>query len=112
VVRGRRETSSEAEFATMGDRLRRARTSRGLSLRAVAKRLGVSPSLISQVETGRAMPSVSTLYALATELGISLDELLFVDAHRPRRPRRPRPRRPSRSTIRSPATRSSAPRHA
>lgn len=64
----------------MGDRLRRARTARGLSLRTVARRLGVSPSLISQVETGRAKPSVSTLYALASELGISLDELLFVDA--------------------------------
>lgn len=64
----------------MGDRLRRARTSRGLSLRAVARRLGVSASLISQVETGRANPSVNTLYALASELGVSLDELLFVDA--------------------------------
>lgn len=80
MVRARREAPSEAEFATMGDRLRRARTSRDLSLRTVAKRIGVSPSLISQVETGRAKPSVSTLYALATELGISLDELLFVDA--------------------------------
>lgn len=68
------------EVATMGDRLRRARTSRGLSLRAVARRLGVSASLISQVETGRANPSVNTLYALASELGVSLDELLFVDA--------------------------------
>lgn len=67
----------------MGDRLRRARTARGLSLRTVAKRLGVSPSLISQVETGRAKPSVSTLYALANELGISLDELMFVDAPMP-----------------------------
>lgn len=64
----------------MGDRLRRARTARGLSLRSLARRLGVSPSLISQVETGRAKPSVNTLYALATELGVSLDELLFVDA--------------------------------
>jgi transcriptional regulator with XRE-family HTH domain len=80
VARARREAPSEAEFATMGDRLRAARTSRDLSLRTVAKRIGVSPSLISQVETGRAKPSVSTLYALATELGISLDELLFVDA--------------------------------
>jgi transcriptional regulator with XRE-family HTH domain len=80
VVRGRRDGAAEPEFATMGDRLRRARTSRGLSLRSVAKRLGVSPSLISQVETGRAKPSVSTLYALANELGVSLDELLFVDA--------------------------------
>lgn len=64
----------------MGDRLRRARAARGLSLRTLARRLGVSPSLISQVETGRAKPSVNTLYALATELGVSLDELLFVDA--------------------------------
>jgi transcriptional regulator with XRE-family HTH domain/mannose-6-phosphate isomerase-like protein (cupin superfamily) len=64
----------------MGDRLRAARRARGLSLRALAERLGVSPSLISQVETGRARPSVSTLYAIASELGISLDELLFIDA--------------------------------
>ena len=64
----------------MGDRLRAARLARGLSLRAIARRLGVSPSLISQVETSRANPSVSTLYALASELGISIDELLFVDA--------------------------------
>ncbi len=63
----------------MGDRLRQARKARGLSLRGLAEVLGVSPSLISQVETGRAKPSVNTLYALASELGISLDVLLFMD---------------------------------
>ncbi len=63
----------------MGDRLRQARKARGLSLRGLPDVLGVSPSLISQVETGRAKPSVSTLYALANELGISLDVLLFMD---------------------------------
>jgi transcriptional regulator with XRE-family HTH domain len=61
----------------MGDRLRAERLSHGLSLRELASRLGVSPSLISQVETGRATPSVSTLYAIASELGVSLDDLLF-----------------------------------
>ncbi len=71
------------EYGEMGDRLREARQARGLSLRALADRLGVSPSLISQVETGRAKPSVSTLYSIVTELGISLDELLFIDARRP-----------------------------
>ena len=71
------------EYADMGDRLREARQARGLSLRSLAEQLGVSPSLISQVETGRARPSVSTLYAIATNLGISLDELLFIDARRP-----------------------------
>ena len=67
------------EYAGIGERLRRARTARGLSLRGLAERLRVSPSLISQVERGLAKPSVNTLYALASELEISLDELLFVD---------------------------------
>jgi transcriptional regulator with XRE-family HTH domain len=66
----------------MGDHLRAARRRRHLSLRDLAGRLGLSPSLISQVETGRARPSVSTLYAIANELDVSLDELLFNDAAR------------------------------
>jgi transcriptional regulator with XRE-family HTH domain len=81
--RERRNGSTEPEYATMGGRLRRARQARGLSLRGLAEVLGVSPSLISQVETGRAKPSVNTLYALATELGISLDSLLFMDTEPP-----------------------------
>jgi transcriptional regulator with XRE-family HTH domain len=67
----------------MGDRLRQARRARGLSLRRLAEVVGVSPSLISQVETGRAKPSVNTLYALANELGVSLDVLLFMDTQPP-----------------------------
>ncbi len=81
--RDRRNGTAEPEYATMGDRLRRARQARGLSLRGLADVLGVSPSLISQVETGRAKPSVNTLYALASELGISLDVLLFMDTQPP-----------------------------
>ncbi len=79
VAHGRRNGNTEPEYATIGDRLREARKARGLSLRHLAALLGVSPSLISQVETGRAKPSVNTLYALANELGISLDSLLFMD---------------------------------
>jgi transcriptional regulator with XRE-family HTH domain/quercetin dioxygenase-like cupin family protein len=66
----------------MGNHLRAARRRRHLSLRDLASRLGLSASLISQVETGRARPSVSTLYAIASELDVSLDELLFNDAGR------------------------------
>lgn len=51
---------------------------RGLSLRSVASALGVSASLVSQVETGKTQPSVSTLYAMANHLGVSLDELLGI----------------------------------
>lgn len=62
----------------VGARLRDARTKRGLSLRSVAQALGVSASLVSQVETGKTQPSVSTLYAMANHLGVSLDELLGI----------------------------------
>lgn len=60
----------------IGARLREARLQRGMSLRSVAQELGVSASLISQVETGKTQPSVSTLWALVTHLGVSIDDLL------------------------------------
>lgn len=37
--------------------------------------MGVSPSLISQIETGKAQPSVGTLYSLTTALRLSVDSL-------------------------------------
>ena len=65
------------DYPQIGERLRLRRQEQGLSLRDLAERVGVSPSLISQIERGRANPSVSTLYAIVAELDISLDELLF-----------------------------------
>jgi transcriptional regulator with XRE-family HTH domain len=60
----------------VGAELRRVREAKKLSLRAVASAIGVSASLLSQVETGKTQPSVSTLYALVNHLGISLDGLM------------------------------------
>jgi transcriptional regulator with XRE-family HTH domain len=59
-------------------RLRARREERGISARGLAKEVGCSPSLISQIETSKANPSVATLYAIVSALGISLDEL-FAD---------------------------------
>jgi transcriptional regulator with XRE-family HTH domain len=61
----------------VGERLRAHRQEAGMSLRALARDVGVSPSLISQIEHGKATPSVGTLYAIVSELGISFDELFF-----------------------------------
>ena len=69
--------ASEPDYPEIGERLRASRLERKLTLRALAGRLGVSPSLISQIERGLARPSVSTLYAIVAELDVSLDELLF-----------------------------------
>lgn len=60
----------------IGERLREERVRAGLSQRELARRLGVSPSLISQLESGQSNPSVATLYALVNELDLSLDKLV------------------------------------
>jgi len=64
------------ETVPLGAAIRAVRESRGLSLREVSRRVGVSPSFVSQVETGKANPSVGTLYALVGVLGTSLDDLM------------------------------------
>jgi transcriptional regulator with XRE-family HTH domain len=68
----------------IGDRLRAERTKAGISQRELARRLGLSASLISQLESGLSKPSVGTLYAIVTELDLSLDKLLRGDDN-PRR---------------------------
>jgi transcriptional regulator with XRE-family HTH domain len=59
----------------VGGRLRAERERRGISLRELARRVGVSPSLVSQIELDRVNPSVSTLYALVTELGMTMSDV-------------------------------------
>ena len=54
----------------IGPRLREARQERKLSLRALAGKIGVTASLLSQIETGQVNPSVDTLHALAEGLGV------------------------------------------
>jgi len=78
----------------VGAQLRRSRAATGISLRELARRLDVSPSLVSQIETGRIQPSVRTLYAIVSELGLSLDEIFdLVDSEGPQVRGAPAPQR-------------------
>jgi transcriptional regulator with XRE-family HTH domain/mannose-6-phosphate isomerase-like protein (cupin superfamily) len=70
-------TAGSALPRPVGEKLRAHRERAGLSLRGLARNVGVSPSLISQIEHGKAAPSVGTLYAIVSELSISMDELFF-----------------------------------
>jgi transcriptional regulator with XRE-family HTH domain len=63
------------EGSKVGSRLRSERERLGISLRELARRVGVSPSLVSQIELDRVNPSVSTLYALVTELDITMSDV-------------------------------------
>lgn len=68
-----------AEPSHIGPRLRAERERQGLSLRETARRIGVSASLISQIERDKVNPSVSTLYALVRELGLTMGDLFAAD---------------------------------
>jgi len=65
----------------LGLRVRRARLERGLSLRALAARSGISTRFLTELEAGRANISVDRLAALGTALGLSASSLLL-DAER------------------------------
>jgi transcriptional regulator with XRE-family HTH domain len=68
----------------LGTRLRSAREEAQISLRELARRVDVSPSLVSQIERGSVRPSVGTLYAMSTELGLLLDDLFKDGAAAPK----------------------------
>jgi transcriptional regulator with XRE-family HTH domain len=70
----------------LGQRLRAAREQKNIGLRELARRLGVSPSLISQIETGKTEPSINTLFAMVSELELSVNEIVFDPARDPGRP--------------------------
>ena len=68
------------ELPSLGDHIRDARLHRGFSLRALAGEVGVSASMISQIENGKSQPSVSTLYAITES---PLPELACTSTNRP-----------------------------
>jgi len=63
------------DASRVGHRLRAERERLGIGLRELARRVGVSPSLVSQIELDRVNPSVSTLYSLVTALGITMSDV-------------------------------------
>jgi transcriptional regulator with XRE-family HTH domain len=63
----------EEATSGIGGRLAAHRARRGVKVSALARQVGVSPSLISQIERGQSRPSVSTLFALAEALDVPVD---------------------------------------
>lgn len=85
------EQAGASPLTGVGEQLRRARQAAGISVREMARRVDVSPSFISQVELGRTKPSVGTLYSIASELGVPLDDLMPIGQAPPEPPVRPLP---------------------
>lgn len=81
-------TEMTQEWEGVGARVRAARKREGISVRELARRIGVSASHVSQVERGLGSFSAAVLYAVASELHVSLDTL-FADVGRPAAPVEP-----------------------
>jgi transcriptional regulator with XRE-family HTH domain len=60
----------------IGKTVRETRMQKGITLRRLAKDIGVSPSFISQMEQGKAAPSIDSLTRIAKVLGVASSYLL------------------------------------
>jgi transcriptional regulator with XRE-family HTH domain len=94
----------------LGAQLRRAREQQGITLRAFAREVGVSASLVSQIENGYVTPSVGTLFAFCTRLGLVIDDL-FKGVERANGDASPESRALSRAPGRDPVQRSTDRKH-
>ncbi len=60
----------------MGKRIKKKRESLGFQMKELSIKIGVTPSLISQIENGKAFPSIVTLIKVAEALQTTVGELI------------------------------------
>ncbi len=66
------ETDSRHARA-IGEKLRAVRQQQQMSLRELANKAEISASMLSQIETGKAFPSVRSIYSIAAALAVPVD---------------------------------------
>ncbi|MEV4114653.1 XRE family transcriptional regulator [Nonomuraea sp. NPDC049695] len=70
------QPAMDADPRVVGDRLRRLRQERGVSLSELAKRSGVDKAILADAETGTHNPTLETLWAITAQLGVPIGALL------------------------------------
>jgi len=60
---------------TLGQQIRAIRTTKGVSMEALAEHACLSPTYVSEIERGRKEPSVQTLLKVARALNVQLSDL-------------------------------------
>jgi transcriptional regulator with XRE-family HTH domain len=82
------ETSIEMDYtlATIGARIRQFRTQKGLTLQALGRITGLSPSMLSLVERGKTSPSIGTLIVICSALEVHMSDLVAMEERAARDP--------------------------
>lgn len=62
-----------------GSKLRQVREEKNISLRELAKKIGVSGAFLSDIELGRRFPSPEKIELIAAEIGVPVEELRQYD---------------------------------
>ena len=64
---------------TLGEKMQELRNGKGISMRELARRTGISSSFMAEIEAGRRFPKEAFLSAIAKELGANVAELGELD---------------------------------
>lgn len=64
------------DYKAAGKRIKAARNKKGISQEYLAVQVGVTPTHISNIETGNASMSLALAVSISNELNITLDEML------------------------------------
>lgn len=66
--------------AAVAGNLRRLRAERGITLEKLAEASGVSRAMLNQIETGKSVPTIATLWKVAAGLHVPFQRLIQVEA--------------------------------
>ncbi|WP_166354947.1 XRE family transcriptional regulator [Phytoactinopolyspora limicola] len=70
----------EIDLVTLGQRIRHARRTKGMTLGALAAAVDRAPSLLSQIENGKREPRLALIQSLASVLDVQVTELIKQEA--------------------------------
>ena len=68
---------AQLDYKLLGQRIRKARQNKKMTLEALAEACGLSTAHIGHIERGTRIPSLDALYQLASVLQVSTDSLLL-----------------------------------
>lgn len=68
--------TTASTLAAIGDRICEVRLARNMTLQVLATATGLSTSMLSLVERGRASPSIGSLIVIASCLGVTMSDLM------------------------------------